>query len=37
VVVRDIELQFDAPPKGLKPGAAVRAELLSGARAQEKI
>jgi multidrug efflux pump subunit AcrA (membrane-fusion protein) len=27
-VVRDIELQFDAPPKDLKPGAAVQVELL---------
>jgi multidrug efflux pump subunit AcrA (membrane-fusion protein) len=37
-VVRDIELQFDAPPKGLKPGAAVQAELLPDAAAvrQEK-
>ncbi|WP_395407572.1 HlyD family secretion protein [Pseudoduganella sp. UC29_106] len=27
-VVRDIRLQFDAPPKDLKPGAAVQVELL---------
>jgi len=27
-VVRDIELQFDAAPKDLKPGAAVQVELL---------
>lgn len=27
-VVRDIQLQFDAPPKDLKPGAAVQVELL---------
>ncbi|MGV7208042.1 HlyD family secretion protein [Oxalobacteraceae bacterium A2-2] len=31
IIVRDIELQFDAPPKGLKPGAAVQAELLADA------
>ncbi len=27
-IVRDIELQFDAPPKDLKPGAAVQVEIL---------
>lgn len=27
-VVRDIRLEFDAPPKDLKPGAAVQVELL---------
>jgi multidrug resistance efflux pump len=27
-VVRDFELQFDTPPKDLKPGAAVQVELL---------
>lgn len=32
-IVRDIELQFDAAPKDLKPGAAVQVELLpAGAR-----
>jgi multidrug resistance efflux pump len=34
-VVRDIELQFDAAPRDLKPGAAVQAELRP-ARKQEK-
>jgi len=28
ITVRDIELQFDGPPKDLKPGAAVQVELL---------
>jgi len=27
IIVRDIELEFDTRPKGLKPGTAVRAEL----------
>ncbi|MBY0240330.1 MAG: HlyD family efflux transporter periplasmic adaptor subunit [Burkholderiaceae bacterium] len=27
-IVRDIELQFDTPPKDLKPGAAVQVQLL---------
>ena len=27
-VVRDLQLQFDSPPKDLKPGAAVQVELL---------
>jgi multidrug resistance efflux pump len=31
IVVRDLELQFDAPPRGLKPGAAVQVELLPDA------
>jgi multidrug efflux pump subunit AcrA (membrane-fusion protein) len=30
-VVRDVQLEFDAPPKDLKPGAAVQVELLPGA------
>jgi multidrug efflux pump subunit AcrA (membrane-fusion protein) len=30
-VVRDVELQFDTPPKDLKPGAAVQVELLPAA------
>jgi multidrug resistance efflux pump len=30
VVVRDVQLAFDAPPKDLKPGAAVQVELLPG-------
>ncbi|MRV72810.1 HlyD family efflux transporter periplasmic adaptor subunit [Duganella sp. FT92W] len=30
-VVRDLELQFDTPPKDLKPGAAVQVELLPAA------
>jgi hypothetical protein len=30
-VVRDVEMEFDAPPKDLKPGAAVQVELLPGA------
>jgi multidrug resistance efflux pump len=30
-VVRDVELEFDAPPKDLKPGAAVQVELLPDA------
>jgi multidrug resistance efflux pump len=28
VIVRDLELEFDAPPKGLKPGTAVQVSLL---------
>jgi len=28
--VRDVQLEFDAPPRGLKPGAAVQVELLPG-------
>ncbi|WP_075795798.1 HlyD family secretion protein [Massilia putida] len=31
LVVRDVQLEFDAPPKDLKPGAAVQVELLPGA------
>jgi multidrug resistance efflux pump len=27
VIVRDIEIEFDTPPKGLKPGAAVQVSL----------
>lgn len=30
VVIRDVELEFDAPAKDLKPGAAVQVELLAG-------
>ncbi|KQY15534.1 hypothetical protein ASD28_24335 [Massilia sp. Root133] len=30
VVIRDVELEFDAPAKDLKPGAAVQVELLPG-------
>ncbi|PWF41577.1 HlyD family efflux transporter periplasmic adaptor subunit [Massilia glaciei] len=30
VIVRDVELEFDSAPKGLKPGAAVQATLLAG-------
>jgi multidrug efflux pump subunit AcrA (membrane-fusion protein) len=30
-VVRDVQLEFDAPPQDLKPGAAVQVELLPGA------
>lgn len=29
-IVRDVQLQFDTPPKDLKPGAAVQVELLRG-------
>ena len=29
IIVRDIELEFEQPPKGLKPGAAVQAILLN--------
>ena len=29
VVIRDVELEFDAPAKDLKPGAAVQVELLA--------
>jgi multidrug resistance efflux pump len=29
-IVRDVQLAFDAPPKDLKPGAAVQVELLPG-------
>jgi multidrug resistance efflux pump len=29
-IVRDVQLEFDAPPRGLKPGAAVQVELLPG-------
>jgi len=31
LVVRDVQLEFDAPSKDLKPGAAVQVELLPGA------
>jgi hypothetical protein len=31
IVVRDVQLEFDAAPKDLKPGAAVQVELLPGA------
>jgi multidrug resistance efflux pump len=31
-VVRDVELEFDAPPKDVKPGAAVQVELLPPAK-----
>jgi multidrug resistance efflux pump len=31
IVIRDVELEFDAPAKDLKPGAAVQVELLAGA------
>jgi multidrug resistance efflux pump len=30
LIVRDVRLEFDAPPKDLKPGAAVQVELLPG-------
>jgi multidrug resistance efflux pump len=30
-VVRDVQLEFDAPPKDVKPGAAVQVELLPAA------
>lgn len=30
-VVRDVQLEFDTPPRDLKPGAAVQVELLPGA------
>jgi multidrug resistance efflux pump len=33
VIVRDVELEFDSLPKGLKPGAAVQAILLTDAAA----
>ncbi|GAB2868669.1 hypothetical protein GCM10027277_42190 [Pseudoduganella ginsengisoli] len=33
-IVRDLELQFDTPPKDLKPGAAVQVELLPPAAAR---
>jgi multidrug resistance efflux pump len=29
-IVRDVQLEFDTPPRGLKPGAAVQVELLPG-------
>jgi hypothetical protein len=29
VIVRDVQLEFDAPPKGIKPGAAVQVTLLT--------
>jgi hypothetical protein len=29
VIVRDVDLVFDAPPKGVKPGAAVQIALLA--------
>ncbi len=29
-IVRDVQLEFDAPPKDVKPGAAVQVELLPG-------
>lgn len=31
VIVRDVQLEFDAPPKDIKPGAAVQVDLLPGA------
>lgn len=34
-IVRDLELQFDGAPAGLKPGAAVQAVLVADARAKE--
>jgi hypothetical protein len=30
-IVRDVQLEFDAPPKDVKPGAAVQVELLPAA------
>ncbi|MES2296906.1 MAG: HlyD family efflux transporter periplasmic adaptor subunit [Pseudomonadota bacterium] len=33
IIVRDVELQFDSPPKGLKPGAAVQVALGDAAHA----
>jgi multidrug resistance efflux pump len=30
-IVRDVQLEFDSPPKDLKPGAAVQVELLAAA------
>lgn len=33
IIVRDIELQFDGAPTGLKPGAAVQATLVAAAAA----
>ena len=27
VIVRDVEIEFETPPKGLKPGAAVQVSL----------
>jgi multidrug resistance efflux pump len=33
-IVRDLQLEFDAPPKDLKPGAAVQVELLPDAARQ---
>jgi len=32
VVVRDVEFEFDNPPKELKPGAAVQASVLAAAK-----
>jgi multidrug resistance efflux pump len=37
IIVRDIELQFDEPPKGLKPGAAVQAQLQVQQPAQQPV
>jgi hypothetical protein len=34
VAIRDVELEFDAPAKDLKPGAAVQVELLPDAARQ---
>ncbi len=36
VVVRDVELSFDAAPQGLKPGAAVQVAVAVAAAAKEK-
>jgi multidrug resistance efflux pump len=30
-IVRDVQLEFDSPPKDLKPGAAVQVDLLPAA------
>jgi multidrug resistance efflux pump len=34
VIVRDVQLEFDTPPKGVKPGAAVQVALLAAEQAQ---
>lgn len=36
IIVRDIELEFDTPPKGLKPGTAVQAELAAATPATKQ-
>jgi multidrug resistance efflux pump len=34
VIVRDVQLEFDSPPKGVKPGAAVQVALTTNEQAK---